>query len=101
MTIITRSMSKSNNYAKKETRYLRSVKKTATFNVDIDFDKGATRNVSLCNTNFIGDLWSPEKFDEASLAWNSNKQPIGNGCFVYKINDKPTRTRRAPQRYSE
>jgi hypothetical protein len=118
MTIITRSMSKpTKNNAKKETMYLRSVKKTATFSVDIDFDKGvrdplwgsqplstegALRAESLCNTNFIGDLWSPEKFDEASLAWNSNKQSIGNGCFVYtNIDEKPKRTRRAPQRYCE
>ena len=77
MTIITRSMSKpTKNNAKKETMYLRSVKKTATFSVDIDFD-------------------------EASLAWNSNKQPVGNGCFVYKTYEKSKRTRRAPQRYSE
>ena len=79
MTVITRSMSMSKptkNYAKKETMYLRSVKKTSTFSVDIDFD-------------------------EASLAWRSNKQSVGNGCFEYKSTENPKRTRRAPQRYSE
>ena len=86
MTIITRSMSKTTkNTAKKETMYLRSIKKTgkgvkppkelATFNVDIDFN-------------------------EASLVWRSNKQSVGNGCFEYKPIENPKRTRRAPQRYS-
>jgi len=76
MTIITRSISKSKSCTKKETKDVRSVKKTATFSVDIDFD-------------------------DASLAWRSNKQSVENGCFEYTNNNKnPKRTRRAPQRYS-
>uniref|UniRef100_A0A6C0ICM0 Uncharacterized protein n=1 Tax=viral metagenome TaxID=1070528 RepID=A0A6C0ICM0_9ZZZZ len=94
MTIITRSMSKpTKNNAKKETTYLRSIKKTG---------KGA---------NFSGGratLPKPPKefttlsvdidFNEASLAWRSNKQSVGNGGFEYKTYEKSNSSgdRRSP-----
>ena len=61
-----------------------------------------TRSMSISKN--IAKKTAPSKvninFKEASLAWRSNKQSIGNGCFVYKTIENPKRTRRVPQRYS-
>jgi hypothetical protein len=102
-------MSTSKNIAKKETMYLRSIKKT---DKGANFSGGsATFEVSSEEaTCSVCPLPKPPKefatfnvdidFNEASLAWRSNKQSVGNGGFEYKTYEKPKRTRRAPQRYS-
>lgn len=56
----------------------------------------STKNTANKSTKFKVNI----DFNEASLAWRSNKQSIGNGCFEYKTFEKPKRTRHATQRYS-
>jgi hypothetical protein len=87
MTIVTRSMSKSTkNTTNKPTLTYSATKSPSELVVN--------RLSAPCQFKVNID------FNEASLAWRSNKQSIGNGCFEYTSYEKPKRTRRATQRYS-
>jgi hypothetical protein len=77
----------------------------------------STKNTTNKPTKFKVNI----DFNEASLAWRSNKRSVGNGCFEYTSYEKPNssgdrrsppelavrrlsallpqRTRRATQRY--